>query len=205
MVGSQIGKKLKLNNISTITKKAISLVLTQISNSHIEEDPEHAVEMLYLALNSKYSKHETFIIASVAHDLERSVNCRLKPQEFSSYNEYKDRHQKRSAELTAKLLSQLNLPPGFIKQVKLLISYHEFGGPKNPYLEELRYLDTLSFINTNARYYLEREGYKILEERIKWGVSRLNPVYIQRLINEVRKSENIIVDILIKTVNGIKI
>lgn len=167
------------------------MVLEQISRSCVEEDIYHAYDMLFSSLSSKFKAEEAFILSCVAHDLERSLPCRTRPDTFSDYDEFKNMHQKRSAEAFLKLTKHI-LPREILKKAQYLISNHEIGPTNDSEILELRYLDTKSFLEVNAAYFLKREGEERLKKRILWGLNRLNPSLILRLKEEVAiKSEKV--------------
>lgn len=171
----------KLRSFPPNIKQAAAEILAIISCSRVEEDPLHAVDMLNLALGSSFSDNPAFVLASLAHDLERALPCRLKAQSFPDYDSFKKAHALRSAEIAAKILEKHSLPPELISDTFFLIKHHESGLSSNPLVEELVYFDVLSFLQTNAQFFALREPFEKLTFRIAWGLKRLNTNQLNRL------------------------
>lgn len=176
-----------MSKLSRKTRQVLALLFAQIGNSKVKEDPYHALEMFKLSMASPFSKKEEFIVACVAHDLERSLPCRLEPKKFMNYDEFKKAHQKRSAEILKKVLTAYKFDPEFIRKATEYVLLHELGETADPLVLELRFFDVFSFLSTNALFYLEREGPEKLKERMRWGLKRLNPKQLKRLLNEKEK------------------
>lgn len=186
MAGKKIFEIKTARYLSRQTLAAISLIFTQISRSRIEEDILHAFDMYMMALKSSFRTDETFLIACVSHDIERSLPCRLRPENFKTYDEFKSKHQFKSAVILEKILKNLSFPKDFINRAVFLVGYHETGAENVRELEELVYLDVLSFLNVNSLFYLKREGPKKLLERMTWGLKRLTPENLDRIKSEVK-------------------
>lgn len=169
-----------------------------IKRSEIEEDIYHAKDMLELAKTSPYQSKDYFIIACVAHDLERSLPCRLKPENFKNYDEFKKKHEKRSSEIVLRILKRLGIESNFAIKVSKLIEKHEFGDPNDEEAQELKFLDVLSFLKTNASFYGKRHTSKELEERIRWGLKRLDEKQLNRLLSTLEIKDKKVKDALNK-------
>lgn len=205
MAGKQISEIKPASRLNRKTLAAISVVLSQIARSKIEEDIYHAHEMLQMALRSEFSKDEPFVVACVAHDVERSLPCRLRPEDFKTYDIFKEKHQQKSAGILEKILKGFSFPEEFMSRAVFLVRNHETGGKKDRALQELVYLDVLSFMNTNSAFYLKREGRKKLFERIIWGLKRLNPAQIQRIKSEVEVKDETVREVFLQALERLRL
>jgi hypothetical protein len=181
----------------------IQLFLDIIKRSQVEEDIYHAKDMLELAKKSRFKSKDYFILACVAHDLERSLPCRLRPENFENYNDFKKAHEKKSAELALKILKQLGVENEFASRVSRLISKHEFGDPDDDEAQELKFLDVLSFLKTNASFYAKRHTKKELEERIRWGLKRLDEKELDLLLSSLKITERKVKEALNKVLKTV--
>jgi|GEM_PF-2954220 len=195
---------IKLRVFPPNIKRAAAEILAIISCSAVEEDPFHAIDMLNLALSSTHAGNPAFVLACLAHDLERALPCRLKMQNFPDYDSFKKAHALRSADIAAKVLTKNFLPPQVISDACYLIKHHEFGCIDNPLLEELVYFDVLSFLQTNAEFYARREQFEKLVFRAAWGLKRLNNAQLNRLTKQLKISSETVREALRLALEEIK-
>lgn len=166
-----------MGNLQSLKKE----IAQTTEKSQNEEDPGHSESTLKWLLKLNPDATEEQQIAALAHDIERGVPPRTNQREGETYEEYKERHAKRSAEITAELMQKHGYSKESIQKVKQLIKKHEVGG--TPETDEIRDADTLSYFDWNIDFYLKREGYEKTEEKIKFMYGRAS----ERAKKEIRK------------------
>jgi hypothetical protein len=186
------GKVIRIGHFQPEIKIAITGILKIVSLSHVKEDPLHALEMLYLAMKSRFGNDPAFVLACVAHDIERALPCHLRSDNFSDYDSFKKAHAQRSAEITEKFLKKYGILETIVSDATNYIRHHEFGLKGNQKIEELVYLDVLSFLHTNASFYASREPFEKLVFRIVWGLQRLTLANLERLKKEVTLTDEVV-------------
>lgn len=178
-------------------EKLRSRILEIISHSPVPEDLEHAQNTLYWLLKIYPEADSSLKIAALGHDIERSVPERIKRENFEDFDEFKKAHALRSAEILKNILVEFNCPENIVDKVYDLVKKHEHGGDfKSDILKDA---DSLSFFDTNIKYFYKREGFQKTLERAIWGIKRLSPQAKEFFISLNPSDENLkkIFDILI--------
>jgi hypothetical protein len=138
--------------------------------SGIEEDARHSILTHEWLLKLNPDVSEELQIAALAHDIDRAVRPRVLITDGESYDGYKQRHAKRSAELIAKLMRVCKYSPGSINKVKRLVALHEVSGDEE--IDLLRDADSIAFFDYNINFYLRRKGADITKEKIVFMFAR---------------------------------
>ena len=153
-----------------------------IARSPVTEDPEHAENTLEWVLKLYPKAGLALKMAALGHDIERAVPPRVLREDYEDYDTFKRDHAARSAEILAKIMKDCGATQEFIGEVTRIVRRHETGGTSQA--EILNQADSLSFFETNVRYFYEREGRVATEARVLWGLRRL-PKHLLHHIHEM--------------------
>lgn len=142
-----------------------------ISHAEAEEDTVHSKHVRECVLRIDPDAGDALQIAALAHDIERAVPPRV-PPDRNDYDGYKEKHAKRSAEITEKLLRKHGADEELIKEVCELIELHEVGG--TPKADLLKDADSISYFTTNIKPYLARMGEEQTLTKMKYMYDRMS-------------------------------
>ncbi len=150
----------------------------------------------------KLHKHETgisacdaLLVASLMHDIERSfikdkeayekMYC-TKKDGFRN-KRFLEYHQKQSAEITSRFLSENSIDKSFTEKVYKMIRNHETGGDFETNI--LKDADSLSFFETYIDFFLTIQVKRTSEETVKskldWTYNRITSNYAKRLASKL--------------------
>jgi len=158
------------------------IIIDQISHSEIDEDKLHSISTWQWVLKILPNTNMELQIAALAHDIERGVKPRENQRENESYDDYKKRHSKRSADIMKKILIKNGIEANSTKKIVDLILNHEIGGNKEANV--LQDADSISFFDIGIPSYLKRKGEDKTKAKIKWMFSRCSAQaksYIKKL------------------------
>ena len=127
-----------------------------IENSEIGTDPAHSISTHKWLLKLCPEASEELQIAALGHDIERGVNPRVGKKNFSSYEEYKVEHMKKSAEIIGEIMKKFDYSGDSISKVQDLVGKHEVGGDKES--DYLKDADSISYFESNIILYYKRRG-----------------------------------------------
>ncbi len=154
-------------------KKIESEIEAIISKSEIPEDSIHSKNTHEWVLKLKPDADMALQIAALGHDIERSIKeLKIKRENYTDYNEFKETHARNSAQILYKILSINNINQTIIDKATKLVLCHEFGG--NPEANVLKEADSISFFDVNLPFYFQRNSVKETAFRIIWGYNRLS-------------------------------
>ncbi|MFC1723476.1 DUF4202 family protein, partial [Nanoarchaeota archaeon] len=148
-------------------------IAKEISNSDHPEDPKHSLltKKWLLILDPDAPYHVQ--IAALAHDIDRARNSIKWNPDLESYNSYKKKHEKRSAQIINEILKQHKYPWLFRRKVIKIIRNHEYGGYHQANL--VRDADSLSFFENNIKYMLKRHPDDYIIKKCRWMYDRMAP------------------------------
>lgn len=142
----------------------------------------HIISVLKWALKLKPDADTALQIAALGHDIDRYDGKKIKREDFSDYEKFKQTHARRSALIIESMMKKLDFDKETIKKTKLLIENHEVGGDGD--LGILKEADSLSFFDNNVYDYWKTHNlyfkdkilfmYKRLSKRGKEMVKSLN-------------------------------
>jgi hypothetical protein len=144
-----------------------------IKQSAYEEDPSHSVNTREWVLKLDPNASEALQIAALSHDIDRAIQPRTLQLENESYDDYKSRHAKRSAELIIKLMEHNGCPFDLIQHVGRLVENHEIGG--DPESDILMDADSISYFDNSLAIFLARKGKEYTKFKIGVMFERCSP------------------------------
>lgn len=165
-------------------RKLRQIIADQISHSEIDWDTLHSINTCQWFLKIFPKASYELQIAALAHDIERGVKPRERKQDNETYDDYKRRHSKRSAEIMKKILEKNSIETNSINKIVDLILKHEVGGYKEANI--LQDADSISFFDIAILSYLKRKGEEKTRAKIKWMYSRCSKLaksHIRKLPN----------------------
>jgi len=139
----------------------------------------HFDRTVYWLQQLKPDADEAFLIAAIAHDIERAA--RMNKEGFGRAQKgFLDKdelthHQEKGAEIIADFLKENNVEENLVSRVRHLVSKHEVGGDADQNL--LKDADSLSFVENNAEIFLSRLdklGYDSVKEKFDWMYDRIS-------------------------------
>jgi HD superfamily phosphohydrolase YqeK len=146
-------------------------VVNMLKQSPIMEDPTHSEQVREFILRIKPDASEELQIAGLAHDIERAVDPRILQVEGESYEEYKQRHAERSAQITAQMMREIGYEEDAVGRVSAIIGIHEIGGGEEG--DTLRDADSLSYFSNNIEPYIRRNGVQKARMKVKLMYQRM--------------------------------
>lgn len=152
-----------------------------IANSSNEEDSAHSLNTLDWVLTLKPDASMALQIAALAHDIDRSVQPRIFQKENETYDEYKQRHANRSAEIISNMMKELDFEEETIQKVHHLVTHHEVGGDEESNI--LMNADSISYFDNSIAFYLKRKGEDYTKEKIRFMYERATDEAKQVIIN----------------------
>ncbi|MBA2847817.1 hypothetical protein HNQ76_000163 [Thermosulfuriphilus ammonigenes] len=144
-----------------------------VAQSEVPEDPAHAENTLRWLRRLFPEADPALEIAALGHDLERARPQRLRREEFSTYEAFKEAHANLSAQILEKLMRECGADQELIAEVCRLVRRHEQGG--DPRADILKEADSLSFFEVNLPLYAARNSPEETKRRCLWGLRRLSP------------------------------
>ena len=165
--------------------KILSAILLEAEGDvqTIQHEISHSLSTVFWL--SRLTSHPPLVveIAALCHDLDRYfIRHRVIRAAKDSYNTYKLRHTKRSAQLTTMILRKLRYPPRITKAVSTCIIGHEQGGG-SPHQQLLTAADSLSFFDNNMLEYIAHaETMARVIHKIQFMYFRVSP-RIQEMID----------------------
>ncbi|MCA9308673.1 DUF4202 family protein [candidate division WWE3 bacterium] len=114
-------------------------------------------------------------IAALTHDIERAVPyiegmTPKKPQRTSNYDEYKQEHAKRSANIVGHILNTFNIKEKDIKLITDIIEKHEIGGYHE--VDLVRDADSIRWFDEGYKQYTKAYGIPAAKEKGWWMYKR---------------------------------
>lgn len=152
-------------------KKEIEKIVAQ---SDLVVDPAHSKNTLEWLLRLKPDADEALQIAALAHDIERGYDRNQKEHSNDprEYEEYRQKHPIRSAQITVDLMKEYSYEENMIVRVQKLVENHETGGYEDA--DILRDADSLSFLETNFDNYLMRKGKERTKQKVNDMYNRMS-------------------------------
>jgi len=113
------------------------------------------------------------LIAAYTHDIDRADKDRVRKKSTESRDEYKKRHQERSANLMKDFLVRIEARPELVQDVYQMILYHDVGDLRTS--DELLYndyrilkdADAITFLQTGFPEYIKKWGVVDTRDRSK--------------------------------------
>ncbi|HEX2254100.1 MAG TPA: DUF4202 family protein [Thermoanaerobaculia bacterium] len=146
-------------------------------------DYRHVLDVWQWTLRLDPAAGAAVQVAALFHDVERVVSeaDARHEQTVADYDAYKARHGEASAQMAARVLAPLALPPGVGERALTLIAGHDRpeaaapGGERDPETTLLQDADALSFFALNSSGYLDYYGPEQARRKIAWTLRRLSP------------------------------
>ena len=160
-------KFIESSSIPDRFKKAATLVYNQLCNSVLPEDLTHAESTQKWVLLLKPEADEILRLAALSHDIERSRPNRLRREDFSNIDDYKNEHAIAGAEIASNLAQSVGYSAEEIARLRKLVASHEKGGT-DPDIQLLTDADSLSFFENNLQYYLKRNSVGETHKKVKF-------------------------------------
>lgn len=158
-----------MQNFDKLTKEIAHL----IQEADIHEDVIHSTNTLEWVLKLNPDASEELQIAALAHDIDRAIPPPTKMQTGESYDNYKQRHAKRSAECIAQIMKEQQFANDSIDRVHYLVENHEVGGDEDATI--LMDADSISYFDVNIQIYYQKRGIEITKSKINFMYSRTTP------------------------------
>lgn len=159
-----------------------------IKESPIKEDSKHSIltyeEVMELCPNAS----EELKISALAHDIERAVSPRIEQSPSELYEDYKEKHAERSAEITANLMEDVGYDQDSINKVRDYITHHEVGGSEET--DILMDADSITYFRYNVNLYYERTRFEKTKEKIIFMYERSSES-AKKVISKLKFNENI--------------
>lgn len=165
---------------------ALAEIRELLERSPVPEDPIHAENTLKWLLKLEPEADVALEIAALTHDIDRAVPPRTRREDFEDYDQFKQAHARRGAEIVRDILTCHSVDPGIIEEVCRLVERHEFGG--DPRSDLLKEADSISYFETNLPLYYEREGWAETLRRAVWGLRRLSERG-RKMVREIRHAK----------------
>ena len=156
-----------------------------VSESPLEGELKHSESVWKLVQKIDGHSSEELQIAALCHDIERGVTPRVLQHNDENYEDYKQRHAKRSSDITAQLLNDFGYSKESVSKVKNMIENHEVGG--NEETNVLRDADSVSFFIDNIDIYIKRNTLEKSEYKIKLMYERASE-RAKKMIKQVKYS-----------------
>jgi len=153
-----------------------------IKISPVPEDRIHSKNTLEWLLWLEPDADEALQIAALGHDIERAIEeCKVRREDYKSYDDFKDAHASNSAKILAEIMKECSITKKLADDSFFLVCQHERGGTRRS--DILRDADSISFFHVNLPYYFVRNGVEETRTRYLWGYRRL-PNNLKRLVDE---------------------
>jgi hypothetical protein len=163
--------------------------LHDLTKPLVRADYNHALDTWQWMLRLDPNAGLAVQIAALFHDVERLVSeadARTE-HDAADYQDFKDAHACRGAEMAAELLASLGVDPATRERTAYLIGHHE-GTTGDPDAEDIALLndaDALSFFSLNSPGYLDYFGPEQTRRKVAWTLARMRPE-ARALLAEVR-------------------
>ena len=156
-----------------VTKEIELEIEKFISKSEVPEDRPHSKNTKDWVIKLFPEADFALQIAALGHDIERSIKeKKIKREEYSDYNKFKEAHSCNSAKIMRKILQKYKIDSNIVNKVTYLIENHEVGG--NQEADILKDADSISFFDVNLPKYFLRNTKEETYFRIKWGFNKLS-------------------------------
>lgn len=154
-----------------------------ISKSPVKTDLNHAKTTVKLVKQLKPNADDAFLIAALAHDIERCflTDRRENAEKFDNYEEYKRLHAEKGAKIVSGLMKKYGFDKNFTSKVENLVKKHEFGGDKESNL--LMDADTISFFIENLDNYIKDFGIEKAKKKIDFMFNRIMSEEARQIAN----------------------
>lgn len=144
-----------------------------IKKSLVPEDSLHSKNTLKWLLKLTPDANEALKIAALGHDIERAIEQRkVRHEDFSSFDEFKNAHALNSAKIMADIMKEYTISKELVGDVLSLVARHETGGDERANV--LKEADTISFFDVNLPLYYARHSVEETERRVLWGYHKLS-------------------------------
>lgn len=149
---------------------------------------KHFERTVYWVKKLRPRASEAFLIAAIAHDIERAFRDKSYTKISKSNKGFKDEshlisHQEKGARLIGDFLMAEGASSELISKVKELIGKHEVGGNRDQNL--LKDADSVSFFENNIEYFVTKQVEKTNREKVKekfdWMFNRITSSKAKKL------------------------
>lgn len=163
-----------------LIKKEIERQLKKSSN---EIDYEHSQLAWKWVLKQKPDADISLQLAALAHDYDRSFPEGERPNYHDTYEQYKQAHAKKSAQMVADLMMKYNFALNDIKKVSYLIENHELGGEGD--LQILTDADSLAYFEDAVPFYRRTHNKEDTKSKIIFMYKRTSK-NARKLIDQIK-------------------
>jgi len=172
----------------------------QLKKSEIEIDYEHSQLAWKWVLKQKPDADIPLQLAALAHDYDRSFSDRERSSYHDTYEQYKQAHAKKSAQMAADLMAKHNFSPNDIKKVKHLIENHELGGEGD--LQILTDADSLAYFEGAVPFYRRMNTEDKTKSKIVFMYKRMSE-NARKLINKIKFEDEELNKFYLDTINNL--
>lgn len=162
-----------MTNCSENFKRLKSEIADIFSKAEIKEEGLHSIDTFRWVKEIDADASECLQIAALAHDIDRGIGPRIRREVNETYDDYKRRHAKRSAQLIAELMSKFGYSEDPIEKTSFLVEKHEVGGDKET--DILKDADSISFFSCNIEWYYKNKGVEETKREILYKYERATP------------------------------
>lgn len=166
--------------------KAKENITRVINKSKTPEDPSHAENVLTWLLVLEPDADEVLQLSAFGHDIERAMPDRYTLKDFSSYEEYKSAHAKRSGQLVKNAIEEAGYAIEDGDRAAGLVEDAEFSSD-DPEVQLICDADTISFFDNNLAYYRKRYSSEDTKKKVVFMYERATPrakKYVDELISK---------------------
>jgi hypothetical protein len=158
--------------------------LHDLAKPLVRADWNHALDTWQWTLRLDRDADLAVQLAALFHDMERLIteaDSRIEHHagDVRGYQDFKDDHARRGADLAAATLATAGVDPGTVARAARLIAGHERppapGDPDATGLALLNDADALSFFSLNSVGYLDYFGSGPARRKVAWTLRRLRP------------------------------
>ncbi|MBI4100193.1 DUF4202 family protein [Candidatus Microgenomates bacterium] len=172
--------------------KKMQKILEEIFNRYPERtktvsaglEPAHAQDTLKWVLEIDPTAGIPLQIAALFHDVDRIESgfsySAYNEGDIQHYEKYKRQHADRSANFTAKIMTDNGYGDVMTKKVKFLIANHDNSQSNDKELQILQTADALSYFSLLLRQHYEEIGDHI-DLKCRFMIKKMNPEYRTKL------------------------
>lgn len=156
----------------------------------------HVQRTAYWLRKLKPEADEAFLIAALAHDIQRTADAPKgdkkpsKPKGGFLNKDIMTHHQERGGEIMEEFLLEEGASPEFAHRVRHLISRHELGGDADQ--DFLKDMDSLSFLENNIDLFLSHivnaSDKDEVRDKFTWMFDRISSDEVKKLAEPFYKT-----------------
>lgn len=164
------------------------------STAEFELEGAHSRDTWEWVMKIDKNSDEALQIAALAHDIDRGVKPKIMRLEGETYDDYKVRHAKRSAEIISKLMIKHGYDIETIRKTTRLVENHEVGGDRET--DILMDADSVSFFSCNLEWYFnyKKKNYDETKREIIYKYERAS-LRARQMIRKIEITNKVLNDL----------